>query len=74
MQKQFCWRPGENAVLRGTSKPAVIILEVAQKRPDTRRPKFRGVRRTYEYVATTRDEGNAVDGRFSDLQVANSKS
>ena len=28
---------------------------------DERRPKFRGVRRTYQYAATTRDEGNVAD-------------
>ncbi len=42
-----------------------VFLEVAQKRSDTRRPKSRGVRRTVQYVARTRDEGNAGDGRFS---------
>jgi hypothetical protein len=28
-------------------------------------PAGRGVSRTVQYAATTRDEGNAVDGRFS---------
>ena len=41
------------------------LIEVAQKRSDTRRPKSRGMRRTVQYVAVTRDEGNAVDGCFS---------
>jgi hypothetical protein len=36
-----------------------------QKRPDARHPTFRGVRRTYQYAATTRNKGNAADGRFS---------
>jgi hypothetical protein len=27
--------------------------------------KFQGKRRTYKYVAMTRDEGNALDGPFS---------
>jgi hypothetical protein len=38
--------------------------QVAQKCPDARRPQFRGVRRTLKYAATTRDKGNAADGRF----------
>jgi hypothetical protein len=28
-------------------------------------PAGRGMRRTFRYVAVTRDEGNAADGRFS---------
>jgi hypothetical protein len=43
----------------------ISFLQVAQKGPDTRLPKFRGMRRTGKYVAMTRDEGNAVDGLFS---------
>jgi hypothetical protein len=39
--------------------------QAAQKRPDARHPKSRGMRRTFQYVAVTRDEGNAADGRFS---------
>jgi len=39
--------------------------QVAEKRSNTRRPKSPGVRRTVQYVTRTRDEGNAVDGRFS---------
>ena len=31
-----------------------LKLKVAQKRPDTRRPKPRGVRRTCQYAARTR--------------------
>src|SRR5512136_1002979 len=53
-------------VLRGISRMLKRpCLQVAQKRSDTRRPKSRGMRRTVQYVAVTRDEGNAVDGRFS---------
>jgi hypothetical protein len=50
-----------------------LILQVAQKGPDTRRLKSRGVRRTPKYAAIstrqsrgeTMDEGNAGDGPFS---------
>ena len=41
------------------------FLQADQKCPDARRPKSWGVRRTWVYVATTKDEGNAADGRFS---------
>ena len=39
--------------------------QVAQKRSDTRRTKYRGVRRTFQYVAATRGEGNAEWAFFS---------
>ena len=42
-----------------------MLRQVDQKRPDARHPKFRGVRRTVQYVAATKNEGNAADGRFS---------
>jgi hypothetical protein len=42
-----------------------LFLQVTQKCPDARRPKFQGVRRTWMYAATTKNEGNATDGRFS---------
>jgi hypothetical protein len=37
----------------------------AQKCSNARRPKSQGVRRTWMYAATTKDEGNAADERFS---------
>jgi hypothetical protein len=43
----------------------MIIPQAAQKCPDARRPNSRGVRRTSMYAATTKEEGNAADGRFS---------
>jgi len=42
-----------------------FFLQAVQKRLNARRPKSIGVRRTKRYVATTRDEGNAADERFS---------
>jgi len=41
------------------------FFQADQKCPDARRPKSWGVRRTWMYAATTKDEGNAADGRFS---------
>src|SRR4030043_20192 len=51
----------ENVLFAGCSKTA------RYKAPDNLYPPpaGRGVRRTVQYVATTRGEGNAVDGRFS---------
>jgi hypothetical protein len=43
----------------------IPIVPADQKRPDARHPKFREVRRTEQYAATPRNEGNAADGRFS---------
>jgi hypothetical protein len=41
------------------------IVKADQERPDARRPKFRRMRRTIQYAAVRRNEGNAADGRFS---------
>jgi hypothetical protein len=40
-------------------------LQVAQKCPDARRPKILRREAYIKYVAATKDEGNAADGRFS---------
>jgi len=40
------------------------FCEADGKCPNARLPKSRGMRRTCRYVAMTRDEGNAADGRF----------
>jgi len=53
------------AVFNTTKTLKTPVLQVDQKRPDARRPKSTGVTRTVQYVATTWDEGNAADGRFS---------
>ena len=53
-----------------------LLIQVAQKGPDTRRPKSQGVRRIQKYAAISlprrkagRDEGNpaigGIDGPFS---------
>ena len=39
--------------------------QAGQKHPDARRAKSRGMRRTLQYVAMTKDERNEADGRFS---------
>jgi hypothetical protein len=57
--------PIENTCPFFSNLPKKVRLQVDQKRSDTRHPISGGVRRTYEYAATTRDEGNAVDERFS---------
>ncbi len=44
-------------------------MQTIQKCLDARRPKFRGVRRTNEYAATMRDEGNAADRYFSIVRL-----
>jgi hypothetical protein len=41
-----------------------ICMEAVEKCLDARRTKSRGMRRTYEYAAMTKDECNAADGRF----------
>src|SRR3972149_1325025 len=43
----------------------VFLLPADQKSPDVRRAKFRGMRRTFQYAAMTRDERNAAGGRLS---------
>jgi len=48
-----------------------VLFEADGKSPDTRHPKFRGMRRTYWYAAVTRDEDNAVDGVFPTASRAN---
>jgi len=41
------------------------LVQVAQKGPDIRRPKSRGMKRTQKYAAMTKDKGNAIDGSAS---------
>jgi len=45
----------------------IYFLQVDQKGPDSRPPKSLGVRRTFMYAATTKDEGNTEDGSFSSI-------
>jgi hypothetical protein len=53
------YQMGANSVLKNCCSQA------EEKCPDARPAKSRGMRRTCEYAAVTRDEQNAADGRFS---------
>jgi len=41
------------------------FFQAVEKHPDARRAKSRGMRRTLQYVAMTKDERNEADGCFS---------
>jgi hypothetical protein len=43
----------------------LVFSQAGQKHPYARRAKSRGMRRTLQYVAMTKDERNAADGCFS---------
>src|SRR5512137_1942705 len=64
--RSTCLRPGR-CFESGSYRLAGYSKTLRYKAPDNLYPPpaGRGMRRTVQYVAVTRDEGNAVDGRFS---------
>jgi len=55
----------ENIALGGLPKAPEPSFLQTLKNVRSKAPKSGGARRTFKYVAATRDEGNAGDGRFS---------
>jgi hypothetical protein len=56
-------RLGLTVVYQDAEKLA--FAQAAQEGPDARRRAIRGARRTYGYVAASRERANAADGPFS---------